>query len=79
MINPDHLARFNEEQLTSALKPLLVHDSWPYFEEYLRREQAKQVNITMRATDTSNINRGQGSYQEITKLLALKSKLLMDS
>lgn len=79
MMNPEHLANFSEAQLASALKPLLVHDNWPYFEEYLRREQNKHVTQTMRTSEHSRIHMGQGAFQEITKLLSLKQTLLMAS
>lgn len=71
-----HLSNFNEKQLISAIKPLLVNQSWEYFQEFLQRERSKQVSQMTRLKDPVDIHRAQGSVMTLETLLALKTRVL---
>lgn len=71
----DHLTQMSDEQLVSAIKPLLVSDNYDYYLEYLRREQMKQVRVGMNAIDPVDIYRAQGQSSAFSTLMALKQRL----
>lgn len=70
-----HAQNMSNEQLVSAIKPLLHHDSWAYFEEYLNREYNKQATVGMKAENPSHIYRAQGYCAAMTNLVNLKQAL----
>jgi len=76
MINKALLQSLAEQELVTALKPLLNHDSWAYFEEYLRREQHKQVKVLASNDSQIELARAQGKFAAYQQFATLKTKLL---
>jgi len=73
-MNKQLLLSLSEEELVRGLKPLLSHVHWAYLEEYLRREQHKQVKVLASHDSHVELARAQGkfgAYQAIAKLKQL--------
>lgn len=75
MINKALLQSLAEQELVAALKPLLNHDSWAYFEEYIRREQHKQVKVLASNDSQIELARAQGKFAAYQQFATLKTKL----
>lgn len=74
-MNKNHIQNLGEDELLRGLKPLLSHAHWAYFEEFIRREQLKQVRVLTTSADLVTLHQAQGNFARLQHLTDLKSKL----
>lgn len=74
-MKPNHLQSVGEKELMAGLKPLLSNSFWAYFEEYLRREQHKQVKILTSQDSHVELAKAQGRFAAYQLLATLKSQI----
>ncbi len=74
-MNNQHLQKLSEADVIKGLKPVVNHEFFAYFEEYIRREQLKQVRVLSTASDLDVLHRAQGNFQRLQALADLKTNL----
>lgn len=70
MVNP--ALSMTDEELLKAIKPLMVHDSWKFFIELIKRKQSSQIKMGMTLTEPPEIYRAQGRAHAYDAVLALR-------
>jgi hypothetical protein len=67
----DGTQNMNEQELMKACMPLLVHPSFMFFNELLRRRQARHIKAVCSLSDPIEIYRSQGKVKAYDDLLNL--------
>lgn len=71
----DVLHRMNEKEIMKACKPLLVHDSYCYLLELLRRRQSLQIKAVCSLNNPTDIYRAQGQVKAYDKILNIDAEI----
>lgn len=74
-MNTHHLHNLSDEDLVNGLKPVFNHPHWAYVEEFLRREQHKQVKAMSHSDTLLTIGRAQGKFAAYQTLSQLRNTL----
>ena len=56
------------------LKPIISHDLWKTFEDYLAHEREIQIRILLNTNDIESTKMAQGQIHQIEKTLGLFDK-----
>lgn len=71
----DGLQNMKDEELMKACIPIMVHPSYQYFTELLRRRQAVQIKAICSLSDPIDIYRAQGQVKSYDAMLHLEAEI----
>lgn len=71
----DGTKNMNMEELMKACVPLLVHPSYPFLIELMRRRQSLQIKSMCSLGDPVDIYRSQGQIKAYDRMLSLEAEI----